>query len=209
MPCHGDCVRGKNGIEAVRVLHDWARTGDSTGCHRAGMRRLSNRIANGARAILGPGLGHGQGEGHAIQHRRTAFGWRLDIGAQSYGQWSGAHAVAWERLRQRLRPMLMASISAGYRHSYPFGLMINCRRASVSSMKARIFATTLTPNTVAPCWRSPAITPGRCSTRRRCPLLRDEYKCAVRPKVRADTLEDSVNKMQDVNPAGFLKTVQE
>ena len=26
----------------------------------------------------------------------------LDIGAQSYGQWSGAHAVAWERYASEL-----------------------------------------------------------------------------------------------------------
>jgi tricarballylate dehydrogenase len=39
------------------------------------------------------------------------------------------------------------------------------------------------------------------------PLLRDEYKMRGATKVRGDTLEELVNKMQDVNPAGFLKTI--
>jgi tricarballylate dehydrogenase len=39
------------------------------------------------------------------------------------------------------------------------------------------------------------------------PLLRDEYKMRGATKVRADTLEELVGKMQDVNPAGFMKTI--
>jgi tricarballylate dehydrogenase len=39
-------------------------------------------------------------------------------------------------------------------------------------------------------------------------LLRDEYKMRGATKVRADSLEELVNRMQDVNPAGFLKTIQ-
>jgi tricarballylate dehydrogenase len=41
------------------------------------------------------------------------------------------------------------------------------------------------------------------------PLLRDEYKMRGATKVRADTLEELVGKMQDVNPAGFLKTIKD
>ena len=38
-------------------------------------------------------------------------------------------------------------------------------------------------------------------------LLRDEYKMRGATKVRADSLEELVSKMQDVNPAGFMKTI--
>ena len=48
----------------------------------------------------------------------------LDIGAQSYGQWSGAHAVAWERYANDYGDV-DGQHSAGYRHSYPFGMMVN------------------------------------------------------------------------------------
>jgi tricarballylate dehydrogenase len=41
------------------------------------------------------------------------------------------------------------------------------------------------------------------------PLLRDEYKMRGATKVRADSIEELVNKMQDVNPAGFMKTIQD
>ncbi len=40
-------------------------------------------------------------------------------------------------------------------------------------------------------------------------LLRDEYKMRGATKVRAELLEELVNKMQDVNPAGFFKTIRE
>src|SRR5580704_10357361 len=51
------------------------------------------------------------------------FRMALDIGAQSYGQWSGAHAVAWERYANDYGDV-DGQHSAGYRHSYPFGLMV-------------------------------------------------------------------------------------
>ena len=40
-------------------------------------------------------------------------------------------------------------------------------------------------------------------------LLRDEYKLRGATKVQADTLEDLVEKMQDVHPMNFLDTVRE
>ena len=50
---------------------------------------------------------------------------------------------------------------------------------------------------------------GRFSTSQTLPLLRDEYKMRGATKVRAESLEELVNRMQDVNPAGFMKTIQE
>jgi tricarballylate dehydrogenase len=41
------------------------------------------------------------------------------------------------------------------------------------------------------------------------PLMRDEYKMRGATKVTADTLEDLVTRMQDVDAAQFLKTVRE
>ena len=40
------------------------------------------------------------------------------------------------------------------------------------------------------------------------PLLRDEYKLRGATKVRADSIEELVQRMQDVNPAGFMKTIR-
>ncbi len=41
------------------------------------------------------------------------------------------------------------------------------------------------------------------------PLMRDEYKLRGATKVTADTLEELVTRMQDVDAAQFLKTVRE
>jgi hypothetical protein len=59
----------------------------------------------------------------------------LDIGAQSYGQWSGAHAVAWERYASDYGDV-DGQHSAGYRHSYPFGLMAIVNKAGHLFMQA-------------------------------------------------------------------------
>ena len=131
----------------------------------------------------------------------------LDIGAQSYGQWSGAHAVAWERYANDYGDV-DGQHSAGYRHSYPFGLMVNAdgERFVDEGADFRNY-------TYAKYGRAVLAQPGSYAWQvfdsQALPLLRDEYKMRGATKVRADTLEELVSKMQDVNPAGFLKTIQD
>ena len=131
----------------------------------------------------------------------------LDIGAQSYGQWSGAHAVAWERYANEFGDV-DGQHSAGYRHSYPFGLMVNAdgERFVDEGADFRNY-------TYAKYGRAVLAQPGGYAWQvfdaQVLPLLRDEYKMRGATKVRADTLEELVGKMQDVNPAGFMKTIAE
>ncbi len=47
----------------------------------------------------------------------------LDIGACPYGNWSGRHAVSWERYAPEFGDLTLPHSS--YRHSYPMSLMIN------------------------------------------------------------------------------------
>ena len=72
-------------------------------------------------------------------------------------------------------------------------------------MKARISATTPTPNTAASCWQQPGSYAWQVFDSQVLPLLRDEYKMRGATKVRADSLEELVDQMQDVNPAGFIE----
>ena len=47
----------------------------------------------------------------------------LDIGAQSYGHWSGCHAVAWDMNAPPFGDRNIADLFQ--KHSYPFGLIVN------------------------------------------------------------------------------------
>src|ERR1700675_2449612 len=115
-------LRCKHGVEGVRVLVDGAE--EEFGA-RAVVLACGGFEANREwRArYLGPGWDMAKVRGTRYN---TGDGIRmaLDIGAQSYGQWSGAHAVAWERYANDYGDV-DGQHSAGYRHSYPFGLMVN------------------------------------------------------------------------------------
>jgi tricarballylate dehydrogenase len=198
-------VRGKNSIEGIRVLLDGAEQQIAT---RAVVLACGGFESNREwrSRYLGPGWDMAKVRGTRYN---TGDGIRmaLDIGAQSYGQWSGAHAVAWERYANDYGDV-DGQHSAGYRHSYPFGLMVNAdgERFVDEGADFRNY-------TYAKYGRAVLAQPGSYAWQvfdgHALPLLRDEYKMRGATKVRADTLEELVNKMQDVNPAGFLKMVQE
>ena len=75
-----------------------------------------------AHALPRAGLGARQGARHALQHRR-----RHPHGArhrrEPYGNWSGCHAVAWERNAPEFGDLAVGD--QFQKHSYPFGIMIN------------------------------------------------------------------------------------
>jgi tricarballylate dehydrogenase len=129
----------------------------------------------------------------------------LDYGAQSYGQWSGCHAVAWERYANDYGDV-DGQHSAGYRHSYPFSIMVNANGERFVDEGADF-----RNYTYAKYGRVVLGQPGGYAWQvfdsQVLYLLRDEYKMRGATKVRADTLEELAVRMQDVNPAGFAKTV--
>ncbi len=196
-------VRGKNGIEGIRVLTGGV---EETIAARAVVLACGGFESNREwrSRYLGPGWDMAKVRGTRY-NTGDGIQMALDIGAQSYGQWSGAHAVAWERYANDYGDV-DGQHSAGYRHSYPFGLMVNAdgERFVDEGADFRNY-------TYAKYGRAVLAQPGNYAWQvfdaQVLPLLRDEYKMRGATKVRADTLEELVNKMQDVNPAGFLKTI--
>src|SRR4029077_16577363 len=198
-------VRGKNGIEGIRVLIDGAEEQIATNAVVLACGGFESSREWRSR-YLGPGWDMAKVRGTRYN---TGDGIRmgLDIVAQSYGQWSGAHAVAWERYANDYGDV-DGQHSAGYRHSYPFGLMVNAN--------AERFCDDCADFRNYPCAKygcavlaQPGSYAWQVFDAQVLPLLRDEYKMRGATKVRADILEDLVAKMQDVNPAGFLKTIRE
>ena len=196
---------GKAGVEGLRILIGGAEEIIKTKAVVLACGGFESNREMRAR-YLGPGWDMAKVRGTRYN---TGDGIRmaLDIGAQSYGQWSGAHAVAWERYASDYGDV-DGQHSAGYRHSYPFGLMVNANGERFVDEGADF-----RNYTYAKYGRVVLGQPGSYAWQvfdsQVLPLLRDEYKMRGATKVRANSLEELVNKMQDVNPATFLKTISE
>ncbi|HVY86957.1 MAG TPA: FAD-dependent tricarballylate dehydrogenase TcuA [Caulobacterales bacterium] len=130
----------------------------------------------------------------------------LEAGAQSYGHWSGCHAVSWERNAMDFGDL---TLTPQYqRHSYPFCLMVNIegKRFVDEGADFRNY-------TYAKYGRAVLQQPGQVAWQvfdsKVVHLLRDEYRMRSVTKVRADTLEELADRMEDVDKAQFLATVAE
>jgi tricarballylate dehydrogenase len=129
----------------------------------------------------------------------------LAAGAQPYGQWSGCHSTAWERNAPEFGNV--EEPHNGFRHSYPFGIVVNGEgeRFLDEGADFRGF-------TYAKYGRIILQQPGGFAWQvfdsQVKHLLRDEYKLRGATKVVAATLEELATRMQDVDATRFLATVE-
>jgi tricarballylate dehydrogenase len=129
----------------------------------------------------------------------------LEIGAMPYGNWSGCHAVGWDRNAPEFGDL---SVGDGFqKHSYPFGIMVNAqgRRFVDEGADFRNY-------TYAKYGRAILEQPGQFAwqifDRKVAHLLRDEYRIKRVTRVTAETLEALSGKLEDVDPQGFLQEVR-
>jgi tricarballylate dehydrogenase len=128
----------------------------------------------------------------------------LDIGAMAAGQWSGCHAVAWDRNAPEFGDL---AVGDGFqKHSYPFGVMLNARGERFVDEGADF-----RNYTYAKYGRAILGQPGQFAWQifdaRVKPLLRDEYRIRRVTKVSADTLEGLVTKLEGVDAVQALATL--
>ena len=120
----------------------------------------------------------------------------LEIGAMSAGNWSGCHAVGWERNAPEFGDLAVGD--AFQKHSYPFGVMLNAdgRRFVDEGADFRNY-------TYAKYGRVILEQPGQFAWQlfdgKVLHLLRDEYRIKQVTKVSADTLEELLLKLEGVN----------
>ena len=130
----------------------------------------------------------------------------LEIGAMSAGNWSGCHAVGWERNAPEFGDLAIGDNFQ--KHSYPFGIMLNAtgRRFIDEGADFRNF-------TYAKYGRVILEQPGQFAwqifDRKVTHLLRDEYRIKQVTKVTAATLEELVGKLEDVDAAQALLEIQQ
>jgi len=125
----------------------------------------------------------------------------LDIGASPVGNWSGCHAVAWERNAPEFGDLAVGD--QFQKHSYPWGVYLNAngRRFVDEGADFRNY-------TYAKYGRVILNQPGQFAWQifdaKVKAQLRDEYKIRQVTKVTADTLEELVKKLDDVDPVAAL-----
>jgi tricarballylate dehydrogenase len=129
----------------------------------------------------------------------------LDIGAAPTGNWSGCHAVGWERNAPEFGDLAVGD--AFQKHSYPFGIMLNAegRRFVDEGADFRNY-------TYAKYGRVILNQPGQFAwqifDRKTLHLLRDEYRIRQVTKVTANTLEELVKKLDDVDAGAALAEIK-
>lgn len=201
-----DGIKVIYGQRAVALIHDgYAVTGVKLRDHVGETMELK------ARAVV---LASGGFEGNTEWRTRyLGAGWDLakvrgsrfntgdgiqmamDIGAMSYGNWSGCHAVAWD-----LNAPECGDLSVGdnfQKHSYPFGLMINIHGqrfvdegADFRNYTYAAYGRRILEQPAQTCWQ--------IFDKKVVHLLRDEYRIPRATKVVANTIEQLAAKLDGV-----------
>ena len=130
----------------------------------------------------------------------------LDIGAASYGNWSGCHATGWDRNAPEFGDIAIGD--QFQKHSYIFGLLINAagRRFVDEGADFHSFTYAKYGGEVL---RQPGQFAWQVFDDKVTKLLRSEYRIKLITKVTANTLEELAGKLEGVDPARFLQTVRE
>src|ERR1700682_5373433 len=129
----------------------------------------------------------------------------LDIGAMPTGNWSGCHAVGWDRNAPEFGDL---SVGDNFqKHSYPFSIMLNANGERFVDEGADF-----RNYTYAKYGRVILMQPGQFAwqifDKKVLHLQRDEYRIKRVTKVGADTIEELVQKLDDVNAAKALETIK-
>ncbi len=129
----------------------------------------------------------------------------LDIGALPYGNWSGGHAVAWDRNAPDFGDLRVGDNFQ--KHSYPFGIIVNAtgERFVDEGADFRNYTYAKYGHEVL---HQPQQFAWQVFDSKVTHLLRDEYRIREVTKVRADTLEELAEKLDDVNAEGFLRMIR-
>jgi tricarballylate dehydrogenase len=211
----------KNGIEVWYEARATALLVDDDGVKGVRLRRAGKTVeVHGRSVVLAGGGFQANPEWRA---RYLGPGWELakvrgtrfntgdvlkmalDIGAAPVGNWSGCHAVAWERNAPEFGDLAVGD--QFQKHSYPWGVYLNAqgRRFVDEGADFRNY-------TYAKYGRVILNQPGQFAWQifdaKVKAQLRDEYKIRQVTKVSADTLEALVKKLDDVDPEVALAELE-
>ncbi len=129
----------------------------------------------------------------------------LDAGALPYGNWSGGHAVAWDRNAPDFGDLRVGDNFQ--KHSYPFGIIVNANgeRFVDEGADFRNYTYAKYGHEIL---HQPQQFAWQVFDSKVTHLLRDEYRIREVTKVRANTLEELAEKLDDVDPETFLRMIR-
>jgi tricarballylate dehydrogenase len=129
----------------------------------------------------------------------------LDIGAAPAGNWSGCHAVGWERNAPEFGDLTIGD--QFQKHSYPWGIMLNAEGkrfvdegADFRNYTYAKYGRVILNQTGQFAWQ--------IFDRKVLHLLRDEYRIQQVTKASANSLEELVKKLDDVDADAALEEIK-
>jgi len=135
----------------------------------------------------------------------AAFCAALDIGAAPVGNWSGCHAVAWERNAPEFGDLAVGD--QFQKHSYPWGIYINAegRRfldegADFRNYTYAKYGRVILAQSGQFAWQ---VFDAKVKAQ-----LRDEYRIKQVTRVVANSLEELVGKLEDVDATQALREIE-
>ncbi len=211
----------QNGIEIWYSARALSVLADDNGVHGVRVRREGKTVDVRAKSVvlaaggfqanpewraryLGPGWELAKVRGTRF-NTGDVIAMALEIGAAPAGNWSGCHAVGWERNAPEFGDLAVGD--QFQKHSYPFGIMINAegRRFVDEGADFRNY-------TYAKYGRVILAQPGQFAWQifdaKVKHLLRDEYRIKQVTKITANTLEELVAKLDDVDAAAALGEIK-
>ncbi len=130
----------------------------------------------------------------------------LEIGAAPCGNWSGCHAVGWDRNAPEFGDL---AVGDGFqKHSYPFGIMLNAKgeRFVDEGADFRNYTYAKYGSVIL---SQPGQFAWQIFDKKVTHLLRDEYRIRQVTKISANTLQELVAKLDDVNAPRALETIRQ
>ncbi len=129
----------------------------------------------------------------------------MEIGASTFGNWSGCHAVGWDYNAPEFGDL---DVGDGFqKHSYPWGIMVNAtgKRFVDEGADFRNYTYAKYGRVIL---NQPDQFAWQVFDAKVTHLLRDEYRIKRVTKVSAATLEELAQKMEGVDPQGFLDEIK-
>ncbi|HXM82651.1 MAG TPA: FAD-dependent tricarballylate dehydrogenase TcuA [Burkholderiales bacterium] len=211
----------KNGIDVWYASRAIALISDDDGVHGVVVKKAGKTLEVKARSVvlaaggfqantewrtryLGPGWELAKVRGTRF-NTGDAIRMALDIGAQPIGNWSGCHAVAWERNAPEFGDLAVGD--QFQKHSYPWGIYINAegKRFVDEGADFRNY-------TYAKYGRVILQQPGQFAWQifdgKVRHLLRDEYKIRQVTKRVANSLEELVKNLEDTDGTRALEEIK-
>jgi tricarballylate dehydrogenase len=214
-------IARKRGIEVWYSARALSLVSDDEGVHGVRVKRAGKTLEVKGKAVvlaaggfqantewrtryLGPGWELAKVRGTRF-NTGDAIEMALDIGAAAHGNWSGCHAVAWDRNAPEFGDLAVGD--QFQKHSYPWGIYLNAegKRFVDEGADFRNY-------TYAKYGRVILGQPGQFAWQifdaKVKPQLRDEYRIKQVTKRVANSLEELVRQLEDTNGDNALREIQ-